>query len=384
MATLLNKMKVLYISPAKIPSDKANSIHVINQCLAFFESEISIELITVRKIFRKNLFYKNLDKNYGINNYKFYNSIKSLYYPFNFGSSFIISIFSLYYMFVYKKQKYIISRNLYSAYFASILSITKFIYETHQIEKGIKGLLQKSILKTNMKKILISEKLKLFLELNFNLKLKNYLILHDAAPFNPKKLDVNERKKIIAKYLKNYEKWNLKIGYFGSLYDGRGIDLISKIAKKNKNNYFLIFGKKTIRHHDESNIKFYGRVGHIEALKIMQAVDILLMPYQKKVSIGQKNHDTSGWMSPLKMFEYMSSNTAIISSNHDVLKEVLNTNNAILCDYNNKDDWIKAIEKLENDKNFAKKISENAYKDFIENYTWNKRAKKIIKFFVEQ
>ena len=116
----------------------------------------------------------------------------------------------------------------------------------------------------------------------------------------------------------------------------------------------------------------------------MQAVDILLMPYQKKVSIGQKNHDTSGWMSPLKMFEYMSSNTAIISSNHDVLKEVLNTNNAILCDYNNKDDWIKAIEKLENDKNFAKKISENAYKDFIENYTWNKRAKKIIKFFVEQ
>mgnify|MGYP000391910871 CR=1 FL=1 len=55
----------------------------------------------------------------------------------------------------------------------------------------------------------------------------------------------------------------------------------------------------------------------------MSMMDVLLMPYQKQVSIGIELVDTSRWMSPMKMFEYMSSSVPIISSNLPVLREVL-------------------------------------------------------------
>ena len=78
----------------------------------------------------------------------------------------------------------------------------------------------------------------------------------------------------------------------------------------------------------------------------------------------------------------MSSKTPIISSDHDVLKEVLiNNQNAILCKYNDINDWNKAINKLANDNILSSKLSNNAYNDFLQKYTWNMRAKRIIKFF---
>ena len=47
------------------------------------------------------------------------------------------------------------------------------------------------------------------------------------------------------------------------------------------------------------------------------------MPYQRNVGIGTKNSDTSNWMSPMKMFEYMSTGVPIVSSDLPVLKKFL-------------------------------------------------------------
>ena len=55
------------------------------------------------------------------------------------------------------------------------------------------------------------------------------------------------------------------------------------------------------------------------------------MPYQAKVSIGVKGHDTGRWMSPMKMFEYMAAGVPVISSDLAVLREILiNEKNALL------------------------------------------------------
>ena len=88
-------------------------------------------------------------------------------------------------------------------------------------------------------------------------------------------------------------------------------------------------------------------------------------------------------MSPLKLFEYMSSNKPIISSNLKSIKEILtNNHDAILCDPDKFDEWKEAIERLNKDKKFVKKISKNAYNNFLNNFTWDIRAKKILKEFV--
>ena len=39
-----------------------------------------------------------------------------------------------------------------------------------------------------------------------------------------------------------YNKYNYLIGYFGHLYEGRGLNLINNLAIKNKNILFLIYG----------------------------------------------------------------------------------------------------------------------------------------------
>ena len=79
----------------------------------------------------------------------------------------------------------------------------------------------------------------------------------------------------------------------------------------------------------------------------MSRCDVLLMPYQRKVSIGDHSADTSRWMSPMKMFEYMAAKKPFISSDLDVLREVLTDEvNALLVDPENVKAWDKALKRL--------------------------------------
>jgi len=101
--------------------------------------------------------------------------------------------------------------------------------------------------------------------------------------------------------------------------------------------------------------------------------DILLAPYSSNVAVsGDSNSDTSRFMSPLKIFEYMSSCKPIVASDLTVLKEILNSNNSLLVNPDDENEWVCAILKL-HDKNERYKISRQAYLDF-QNYTWTNRA----------
>jgi len=85
-------------------------------------------------------------------------------------------------------------------------------------------------------------------------------------------------------------------------------------------------------------------------------------------------------MSPLKIFEYMSHKKPIVTSDLPVLREVLSESNSILAKAESTESWIKAIKNLENEE-IREVIANKAYSDFIENYTWKKRAENIIKEF---
>ena len=123
-----------------------------------------------------------------------------------------------------------------------------------------------------------------------------------------------------------------------------------------------------------------GYVQHYQALDLMKKVDILLMPYQSKVSIGVARHDTAKWMSPMKMFEYLASGVPIISSNLPVLKEILVHNkNCILVPYNKVEHWVKAIDTLFSNTDLERSLTRSAFNLYKSKYTWNNRAKIILK-----
>ena len=54
---------------------------------------------------------------------------------------------------------------------------------------------------------------------------------------------------------------------------------------------------------------------------MLSKYDVLLMPYEEKVMVNSKSLNTSKYMSPLKMFDYLAAGKIIISSNQKVLRD---------------------------------------------------------------
>ena len=385
-------MHIYYISSSIFPNRSANLIHTKKMCEAIISLGHANTLFLSRKIFfynKRNILELNNSKN---NIYSVYNPTVKLTELINALLAIIIYFIDL---LKNNKPDLIISRNIFSSFFFTYFTEIKLIYETHIPEQGIRKLIQKKLFKKkNLKKVVISNKLREIICSKYNIKnLNNIIVLHDAA--DEVELQINESVDLERKYLslddkKLKERFSHLVGYFGHLYEGRGVELILDLAKMRHNLAFLIFGgseKDILRIKNKNtskNIFIMGHVDQKDSIKLMKQMDILLMPYQKKVSTGIKNSDTSKWMSPIKMFEYMSSNVPIISSDIPVLREVLvNNTNSLLVKSDDCNAWSNAILKIVNDKSTAKKISSNAYSDFKEKFTWKIRVEKIIKFLNE-
>ena len=130
------------------------------------------------------------------------------------------------------------------------------------------------------------------------------------------------------------------------------------------------------------NLIFMGYFENNKTPYLMQNMDILLMPYEKNVYLSKKTTNTAVFMSPMKMFEYMSTGVPFISTNLEVLKEILIDNyNCLLADEQNLEDWNQSILKLLKNTNFAKELGNNAKNDLENKYTWLKRVQNIINFY---
>ena len=105
-------------------------------------------------------------------------------------------------------------------------------------------------------------------------------------------------------------------------------------------------------------------------------------PYQKEVAVSGGKGNTSDFMSPLKIFEYMSSKKAIICSDLPVLREILNEKNSILVDCENVQEWVDAIDRLK-DSEVRKQLAQYAYDDFIGQYSWKQRAFNLVELVNE-
>lgn len=369
-------MRIVYISNSIIPSKTANSVHVMKMCQAFADNGHEVILLAPN---RHKEFIKNVD-----NLYEFYN-VKNNFKIIFLNYSYIRYIGIIYYtMNVFKKLKIlnpdlVYGRDLYSCFLSSFKYDT--VYEIHApMNNNIKRMILDTMNQnSNYKKnIVISKVLKNIILKSQNINEKNIYVAHDGSD---KVFDFD----IKIDSIKNNGKLN--IGYVGSLYKGKGVEIIIEISSFLPNVIFhivggkeedIIYWKKNIF---AKNIIFYGFVNQKDLSKYINSFDICLLPNQKNVYIENKinkNSNIGEYTSPLKMFEYMAHKKPIIASNLDVLKEVLNNKNSILVKYDNNKEWINAINKL-NDKNLRKILAKSAYNDFIKNYTWLIRAKNIIR-----
>ena len=369
-------MKIAYISSSSIPSQKANSIHVMKMCNAFSELGHEVSLFAKSAI-SNNTNIDIIRKYYGIKNeFNIYHITASnirLLGGLEYGYKVIKKIIKL-----QINPDILYGRNLYAL--IACLKLNKpIIYESHAVPVlGRKQLENFLFSKPQFLRLIVINKALYDYYINNFKILKNnpdkILIAADGADLANIKANKTKNKKQI-------------IGYSGSLYPGKGIETIIEIAKIMPEYDFHIAGgfesqvDKYKKIKELNNIYFKGFIPPSDIPEFLSKCDVLLAPYSDKVySEENKKINLADSMSPLKIFEYMASKKPIIASNLPAIREILEDGKtALLIDYNNISEWEKSIVKILCKPNLAREISENAFKTLKNKYTWKLRAENILK-----
>jgi glycosyltransferase involved in cell wall biosynthesis len=177
-------------------------------------------------------------------------------------------------------------------------------------------------------------------------------------------------------------------GYTGHFYAGRGMSLMYKMAKALPEIKFLWVGgeqKDVAAWQEEAakdgldNLRLTGFVDNAVLPQYQAASDVLLMPYGTSIA-GSGGGDSAQVASPMKMFEYMATGRAILSSDLPVIHEVLEDETAFFCPPEDLQAWISALVSLNENPEKCQKLGESAQKR-VSQYTWKARAEKALDGF---
>jgi glycosyltransferase involved in cell wall biosynthesis len=174
----------------------------------------------------------------------------------------------------------------------------------------------------------------------------------------------------------------------GNLYRGRGIQILRFLAESLEDCVVHVVGGNAEVFDSQpegalpGNLIFHGFVPPGELAPYYGTFDILLMPYQEEVGVASGRSDTARWMSPIKMFEYMATGRAIISSDLPALREILiDGENALLVPPRDGEGWVRAVRRLQADPELRIRLGSRAKRELLESYTWSARARKILAHF---
>ena len=256
------------------------------------------------------------------------------------------------------------------------LFFKRFIFELHSLPKKINRLFRYLINRADRLVVLTDlAKVKL---LEMSLAADKILVFPDAVDI--KEFDINLSKEEARKKLDL--PLNKKIIlYTGSflLYRWKGSDLLPEAANFLSDEYlFLLVGghpweiKKMKSSLNLRNTLLVPYKVHSLMPCYLKAADILVLPNRR----GSKNSEL--YTSPLKLFEYMASKRPIIASDLPSLKEILTEKDASFFIPDDAKDLSRVISNLISDKQYQQQLSGHAYFK-VNEYTWDKRADKIIK-----
>lgn len=198
---------------------------------------------------------------------------------------------------------------------------------------------------------------------------------------DPEKFQPGEKPSDIMKKYALQEK--VVIGWIGSLVGWSGIENLIAMAlhvlEKYPNVAFMMVGggankeffqEKLLIRNYAPRVILPGTVPHDEVPRYLACMDIVLAPYPKL---------PFWYPSSLKIFEYMAAGKAIIASDIGQVGEVIKDGkNGLLIDPDGGDELLqKTVALVEND-DLRKRLGVQAHRDLLDNYTWERHAKKII------
>jgi hypothetical protein len=368
MITIYMKTKnFLYISETSIPSKSANIINSLKFSDEFAKNyKINFYLPNIK------LSEKEIKKRFSLKNKFFFVSVLGK----NISNSFLRFKFSL--KVLYKvlnsnvKPDIILSRSVICSLLLASLN-KKNILEIHHDIRGFTKILFHILVKLYFKKNIIFVVLNHKLALDLKITNLKYLILDDAA-------DIQNLKKRNKKIYEN------TCVYVGSFFKGKGIKLIHNLSKIAPELKFHIYGdlstldKNYVKILTRPNVKFMGFINYAQVKHVLKRYHIALMPYDKKIMGRSSNLEISKYISPLKMFDYLSAGNIIFASNLKVFSHILKHNvNSFILNNTNIYEWRNSINKVFNNLDNFKYIKFNSIR-YSKKYSWENRSIKLLKY----
>lgn len=373
-------MRILYLSISYIPSRRASSVQVMKMCHAFAKHGHEVSLVSKRTPERQEI--QNGD------DYHFYGvtrnfEITKLDRPVTVGGGIVYAREME--RVLYKKRHevdLVYSRDAVGAWNAIRLGMP-VVFEAH-------GLPANAWSRFFWKKIVASPYLKRFVTISA--ALRDELVRQGLAPSSTPACVAHDGADTPSELLTaappphpTLALEGPHLGYVGQLWRGKGMELIATLAGRMPRCVFHVVGgnDRDVQTWQDSslppNVVLHGFVPHGMLTNYYRHFDMLMMPYQKQVYGATGKEDTSRWMSPLKMFEYMATGKPIISSDLPVLREVLeHESNALLVPPDELCKWEEAICRLLGDTELRNQLGNTAKRDLLTQYTWDSRAMKVL------
>ena len=162
------------------------------------------------------------------------------------------------------------------------------------------------------------------------------------------------------------------------------MDTLAEAASKLQDEFVVIIGatkesdlnrikEKTAK---LSNVLVKGFQPPEDMPKYLAAADVLVLPN------SAKDENSLLYTSPLKLFEYMAAERSIVASDLPSLREILNNRNAVFFKPDSPESLATTVKMLLSHEELRETLARQARKDVLE-YTWDKRAKKILDFLRE-
>lgn len=375
-------MNLIYVSNARLPTEKAHGINIMKMCEAFARNGHKVELLVPnRKTFNTDPFdFYSVEKIFSIKRIPTLDTVR-------FGrvgymvQTVTFAFWVCLYLFRKSDSYYIYSRDDVVLFILSFFK-SQFTFEVHT--KGY-SFIRKRVIKTSEKVIVITQGLKDYF-LQKAVPEKKILVAHDAIDLETfqdigwdkdslrKSLHLPLKKKLVL-YAGKYTTMGLDKGVGGLIENFPAVVtrysdamlVIVGIEKGEMEKVKALVEKAGLS--DES-ILLVKHLPRREALKYIIAADALVMNYPKE------DH-YSYYMSPLKMFEYMASKNVIVSSDLPSIREVLDEDSALFFSPGNGPALAESIFDALKQSDTVQKKAAHAYQKVL-GYTWEARAKEVV------
>ena len=375
-------MKIAYLSQSAVPTREANNIHVMKMCGAFSEHGCKVSLLVPE--------FRNGDK-IEADPFEFYGVMPAfdlfrmyktplLHASISYAFKCIKRLSAL-------KPDLVFSRSLVGSV-AAVYAGYPVVFEFHQPVSDC-GVTKPWIFKLLISSrnflglVVVTKSLKEWYKKHFRLSENSIVTAPDGADI---KSSVDNSPADFVMPEVSGSKWH--VGYIGGLFPGKGMEIIIPLAGRCPDvNFHIVGGRDSdinfwkLKTGVLKNVFFHGYFPHARVLQFMRRMDVLLVPNLRSVRCNDGNTDIGKWTSPLKLFEYMAAKRPILASNVEVLKEVLvHEENSVLCDPDDIEAWRAGLRRLLSDRELAERLTNKAFSELTEKYTWSRRAETLLAF----